>query len=420
MSGDLKLLLVLLIVFLVVVILTIIMVTVVRRTVALRRYRILDKRRKEFDGKIRGMLDRGEKPEAFSIFSFPHRSLEWQAVESVLFSLLEDKKYEAHAPVLFDRLGYRVYYEKMLTRRNVIEKSSAADKLGRMHCEASVGKLVLLLEEENPEVASVTMRALSKIGSTAALKAVLYQVPGLYSRLLVTRKSIAQALLNFGPKAVPEMVQAGERYGDPVAKAFILQVLKELKSVEALPFAFKCLKHSAPEVRSKALTMIASAGGDLSPEEKDKILPLLDDPVWFVRLQAARTVGLLRHCPTPSLLEKRMLDEKWQVRNAAVAAVIMAASDPVEVFLETLSSKDRYAKESICEEIQKTGFVYQLIENLDPPGTPSCEKSLKVLGIMASLGYGTPVLEYMKNNPDSVIARELATIMPADRKGAVR
>ena len=418
MSGNLKLFLILFIVFLVVVIVTVVMFTIGRRAAAFRKYRILDRRREEFSGRIRDMLDREEKLEAFSIFSFPKNSLEWQAVEFVLFSLIDDKKYEAAGAALFDKLGYRFHYEEMLRKRNSIERSSATDKLGRMRCEASVRKLILLLEEEDPEVASVAVRALSKIGSTTALKAVLYQLPGLYSRLLITRKSIEQALLNFGPSAVPEMVQAGERYGDPVAKAFILEVLGELKSVEALPFAFKCLKHSAPEVRSKALKMIACAGGDLPPAEKDKVLPLLEDPVWFVRLQAAKAVGVLRHCTAPMLLVKRMMDEKWQVRNAAVSAVIMIAPEPAEVFLETLSAPDRYAKESICEEIQKTGYVYRLIENLDPPGTHAHEMSLKVLGAMASFGYGTPIKEYMKNNADSVITRELASIAPADKGAA--
>jgi len=420
MSGNFKYILSVFIVFLVVIILSVIMVTICRRALSFRRYRILDQRREELGGRIRGMLDRGVKLEAFSIFSFPERSMDWQAVEYILIALAEEKKYEAAGIALYERLKYRLYYEKMLKKRNIIERSSAAEKLGRMRCEVSVSKLITLLDEDNPEVTSVALRALSKIGTPAALKAVLEQIPALYARFLVTRKSIEQALLNFGPSAVPEMVRVGERYGDPVAKAFVLEVLGDLKSADALPLAFRYLEHQIPEVRSKALKVIAAVGDGLSPEEKEKVQSMLKDPVWFVRLKAAQAIGALRYCTDPALLVERMVDEKWQVRNAAATAVVKATPNPAEVFLETLSTSDRYAKESICEEIQKTGFVYRLIENLDPPGTGIYETSRKLLGIMALLGYGTPLKEYMKDNADSGIAKELASIVLDDETGAAR
>jgi hypothetical protein len=64
--------------------------------------------------------------------------------------------------------------------------------------------------------------------------------------------------------------------------------------------------------------------------------------------------------------------------------------------------------------------VYQLIDNLDFPGSRVYETSRKVLGIMASLGYGTPLKEYMKDNAGNRIAGELASIIPADETGAAR
>jgi len=417
MLSDLKNALSLFIIFLVVIILVVIIVTICRRAIAFRRYRILDLRREEFGGKIRDMLEKKKKLEVFSIFSFPQNSLEWQAVEYTLFALVEEGKYEEAGVALYERLGYRLHYEKMLKKRNIIERSAAAEKLGRMRCKASVDKLINLLDEENPEVASVALRALSKIGTPTALRAVLEQIPVLYARFLVTRKSIEQALLNLGPSAVPEMVRVGERYGDPIAKAFVLEVLGDLKSVEALPLALRCLEHPTPEVRSKALKVIAAVGGGLSSDEKEKVQSMLKDPVWFVRLKAAQAIGALRYCTDPALLEERLVDEKWQVRNAAAIAVVMAASNPAEVFLETLSASDRYAKDSICEEIQKTGFVYRLIENLDPPGTNIYETSRKILSIMALLGYGTPLREYIRDNADSKIAKELASIVPDDEIG---
>ena len=112
-------------------------------------------------------------------------------------------------------------------------------------------------------------------------------------------------------------------------------------------------------MRAKSLKVIGAAGGGLPPGEKDRVLPLLDDPVWFVRLQAAKALGILRHGKAVPLLAKRLVDDNWQVRNAAATAVVLTSDNAIGIFLDTLGATDRYAKESVCEEIQKTDFVYR-------------------------------------------------------------
>lgn len=411
MFADLERILLACIAFILLVILAVLGATIYRRAAALRRYRILDRNRERYGKRFREFIDGGKSFGEFSAFAFPSRSAEWYAVEHVLSEMLADRRYESAGVALFDKLGYRSYYERKLGSRNAIAKSSAVEKLGRMRCEASTGKLVPLLDEQNAEIVPVTVRALSKIGTREALEAVLERLPDLYSRSLVTKKSIESSLQNFGPAAVPVLVRYGERYGDPVSRASVLEVLGILGAPEALPFAFRNLAHGDSEVRAKALKVIGAAGGALPPEEKDKVLALLDDPVWFVRLQAAKALGILRHDKAVPLLAKRLVDSNWQVRNAAATAVVLTSDNAIEIFLDTLGTTDRYAKESICEEIQKTGFVYRLIDNLDSPGRETCEKSREILRIMASLGYGTPLREYLKSSADDRIRKELTPIL---------
>jgi len=105
------------------------------------------------------------------------------------------------------------------------------------------------------------------------------------------------------------------------------------------------------------------------------------------------------------------VDGNWQVRNAAATAVVLTSDDPTGIFLDTLGATDRYAKESVCEEIQKTDFVYRLIDNLDSPVRETYEKSREILKIMASLGYGTPFREYLKSGADDRIRKELTLIV---------
>ena len=182
MFYDLDQILLTFLAFLLLVILTVLGATIYRRAAALRRYRILDGNRERFGKRFRELLDEGKSAEEFSPFAFPPPSAEWHAVEYVLFGLLADRGYESAGVALFDKLGYRSHYERKLGNRNVIVKSSAAEKLGRMRCEASMGKLVPLLDEQNGEIVPVTVRALSKIGTLEALTAVLDRLPDLYSR----------------------------------------------------------------------------------------------------------------------------------------------------------------------------------------------------------------------------------------------
>jgi hypothetical protein len=416
MFAELEQILLAFLAFLLLVILTVLAATIYRRAAALRRYRILDLNRERYGKRFRERIDEGVSVDEFSAFAFPSRSAEWHAVEHVLFGLLEDGRYESAGVALFDKLGYRSHYERKLENRNIIVKSSAVEKLGRMRCEASTGKLAPLLDAQNAEIVPIAVRALSKIGTLEALGGVLDRLPDLYSRSFVSRKSIESSLRNFGPAAVPDLVRYGDLYVDPVSRASVLEVLGVLRAPEALPFAFRNLGDGDSEVRAKALKVIGAAGGGLPPGEKDKVVALLDDPVWFVRLQAAKALGTLRHDKAEPLLAKRLVDGNWQVRNAAATALVLASDNAIGIFLDTLGATDRYAKESVCEEIQKTNFVYRLIDNLVSPGGETYGKSREILTIMASLGYGTPLREYLESGADDGIRRELTLIV---RQGAV-
>lgn len=411
MFADLDQVLLAFIGFVLLVILTVLVATIYRRAAALRRYRKLDRNRERYGKRFRELIDEGKSFDEFSAFAFPVRSPDWHAVEHVLSALVEDRKYESAGVALFDRLGYRSYHERELGNRDVIAKSSAVEKLGRMRCEASTGKLVPLLDGQDARIVSVAVRALSKIGTREALEAVLERLPALYSRSLVTKKSIERSLRNFGPAAVPDLVRHGERYGDPVSRASVLEVLGILGAPEALPFAIRNLDHGDSEVRAKALKAIGAAGRDLPPGEKDRVLALLDDPVWFVRLQASKALGILRYDKAVPLLSKRLVDANWQVRNASATAVVLTSDDAIGIFLDTLGATDGYAKESVCEEIQKTDFVYRLIDDLGSPAGETYEKSREILRIMAHLGYGTPLREYLKSGADERIRKELTLIL---------
>jgi hypothetical protein len=390
---------------------TVLCATVYRRAARVRKYRNLDRDKARYGVLLRDSIKGENLSEDLSPFVFQVGSPKWHAVEHVLSELAEEPGYAAGAFSLFDKLGYRSHYEGRLGSRDVITKTSAVNKLGRMRCGASTGKLVPLLDEQSVEIVPVTVRALGTIGTAEALESLLERLPGLHARSRVTKKSIETSLWSFGPVGVPTLIHYGERYTDPASRASVLEVLASLKAREALDFAIENLGHADSEVRAKALKVIGAANGGLPDGEKDRVLPLLDDPVWFVRLKAVKALGNLKHAKAGVLLAKRLVDENWQVRNAAATAVIAVDEKPIDIFLDSLGHTDRYAKESVCEEIQKTGFVYRLIDNLGSTDREVFGKSRDILKIMGSLGYGTPLREYADTGPDARIRKELALLL---------
>jgi hypothetical protein len=130
---------------------------------------------------------------------------------------------------------------------------------------------------------------------------------------------------------------------------------------------------------------------------------LLDDPVWFVRLQAAKTIGKVKCENFIDMLKKLALDERWQVRDAATLALVELGDESLDAFLELLETPDRYAKESISEEIQRTGFVLNLIEYLGGFNLEKKAKAERILSSMHSVGFSTPLRELLetgKSHPD--------------------
>ncbi len=141
-------------------------------------------------------------------------SNEWQAVEDVLLRLIDRDRYQDVTKELFARLGYISYYEERLASGNVHARSLSIDKLGKMKSSASVPRLIGLLDAENPEIVSVTVRTLSKIGGAESLQAIAERLPALLGGSVVARKTMHTALLAFGADAVPYLVERKEGGND--------------------------------------------------------------------------------------------------------------------------------------------------------------------------------------------------------------
>jgi len=417
MHADLMLILITTaIAALVLLIMALLLASIVRRVLNDRMYGKLDALRHEYGRRLSQALELEGIAVQKEAFLAKPGSLAWQAVEDVLFAVVSEGKFADKGRTLFQKLGYMAFSEEQLAGRNVLARASAIDKLGRMRCTASTPKLIPLLEEGDPEILSVTVRALSRIGTKEALAAIIGRLPDILGRSLVTRKAMETALLNFGEIAIPYLIGHHWERADPWITSCILETLSHLApDARSVSLAIEHLQSPNAEVRSKALKVLGRADANIPRRLDELVLPLLEDPIWFVRLQAAKSAGALVLKATARPLGKLLFDKNWHVRRQAALALTGFGHTAIDIFLEALSASDGYAKESICEEIEKAGFSDRLIANLGGVDGPLRTKSRDILKIMQGLHFSTPLIAYLEKGDDERIKQEIRCFLTDER-----
>ena len=400
--NDLRMILFAVIITVFCLILVSVLFSVIRRVSNKRRYEKLDKLRDTFRPLITAGITSG------SIGSIHHYikksklragSPEWAALEDVLLELSEKNGQKNYSRKLFDEFGYtRHYQNQLLQDGSSIVLSSAADKLGRIGDPSVIEALVNLLTHKKPEVVTVAFRALCRIGTVNALHHVLFSLPALLENRRVTVKTIQTSLLLFGPWAGDELLHYARKTDNPEILAVIFETLITFPAKpEVFEFTLKKLSHPDPELRGKALRLIARGGMGTISYDPEVFSQLLHDPVWFIRLQTAKTIGKIKCKNFVDMLKKLAIDERWQVRDAAALSLAELGDASLDAFLELLETPDRYAKESIAEEIQRTGFVLSLINYIGDADSEKKAKAKRILTSMHRMGFSTPLREAVEN-----------------------
>lgn len=167
--------------------------------------------------------------------------------------------------------------------------------------------------------------------------------------------------------------------------------LPPLESELAEIFFGRLAFDKSPEVRARVVDVAGYV-------EDSRCLPLLralaNDPEWFVRLRAVR--ALARHHLTPlSAFGPRLTDPNWRVREAAAEELCALGSAGVSALLDHFSTtRDRYSKEQIAEQIGKAGLLPSFLETFSDPGRESARKSLEA---MVCMGKGQELLPALGN-----------------------
>lgn len=364
------------------------LMSVLRREYNNRKYREMDRLRAAYHAKLMHAFAAGRAPDERDLAAAPG-SRRWQAMEAVLLDCVANNGYEEQARFLLSSRGYIAFYEELLQDDSAQVRAESIHKLGRMKSIQSVPKLIPLLDDPNGEIASVTMRALSNIGSDEGLRAIVDRLAALLSSGRVTPKAIGTALFAFGPRGIPLLTERWPEFRTPPAAASVLEVLSGLPpDARTVPLALGALTADNPEVRSRSLKVLGRKE-HLSgwPDLPDRIVPLLRDPVWYVRLQALRSLQPFASERTIEVQGKLLRDDIWQVRNEAARSLLLFGERSFDILLHVLGGSDRYAKDSICEEIGNTDFHPQLLRYRESGDDALRDKAGRILDAIRALGF---------------------------------
>lgn len=289
-------------------------------------------------------------------------------------------------------------------------RAEAAENLGIIRHRPSWPLLVEALADPHATVRSAAARALAQIGEPESFS-------GLAERLRsaaldpvppISGASLKMALAAFPLSEAPRLkafledpcwqvrslaagIVSAMAEQEAAACAKQERELRPLESELAEIFFGRLAFDKSPEVRARVVDVAGYV-------DDSRCVPLLralaNDPEWFVRLRAVR--ALARHSLTPpSAFSPCLTDPNWRVREAAAEELCALGSLGVSTLLDHFSTtRDRYSREQIAEQIGKAGLLPSFLETFGDPGRESANASLwkgrsaseKVEALLTALG----------------------------------
>lgn len=309
-----------------------------------------------------------------------------------------------------ERFGYGERFRVLTRSAWAWRRMDAARWLGRLDHRDGTADLIRLTGDRSVRVRSAAVAALGSArgpGTLAALVTCLDGIGTAADRRGLPSDIVTRALVGQGADAVQALLPRMHSRSSAVRR-IVVDVLAcapesdpRIRNVLAA-----ALQDRDAEVRAAAAKAIGHVGDTGAVALLAKTL---SDPVWFVRLQAARALGALAHHRAVRPLVSALTDESWQVRAVAADALRRLGEPAVPGLTECLfSSRDRYAKEQVVEELQRTPFLHEQVEALDSQAPGAVFAAQRFLREVARHGATTVLLAALRAHPRVTVRRRLA------------
>ena len=404
------------------VILVVFTAVLIRRLYKERFFTALDREREIYAPLVDALVS--SAPVDMTLFENPVNSIKWLAVEELLLNTIDGIAIDGvaidgvvvddlsrvksdRARDSFETLGITDIYLTDLKSSNKYRASLCADRLGRIGCERAVPELIEALKSGSRDIKNMAVNALGLIGDERAISPLMERFREVIGEKEdISGRIIKNALIAFGPGALPYLLT---ELGSSLwrVRSRVLDVLCEIDDPSLKEVFLRALSDLEPDVRAKGargLGVIKEADGVIEP-----LTRLYEDEVWVVRYHCVKALGAIKDECSIELFKRAIADANWQVRRAASEALggygLSAIKELTDVMLR---STDRFAREQVAEELQRSGLIYAIVESLrNPAGSKPAEDMLFDVG---RNGVISPLLDAMYD-PDPIMRCKAAILL---------
>jgi HEAT repeat protein len=154
----------------------------------------------------------------------------------------------------------------------------------------------------------------------------------------------------------------------------------------------------APQVRAAVAKAFRGAEGGAAAAAA---VPLLRDPEWLVRAQAARTLSVVGDARIGHELVPLLRDGQWWVRTAAKETLATLGAGSLDVLVPLLADPDEFARNGAAEVLLATGAIARWAdESLSEPDDGPLSRLLA-----EALSAGGPSVQHVAESTVSEGAR---------------
>jgi HEAT repeat protein len=262
-----------------------------------------------------------------------------------------------------------------------VPRALAVDHLGKLAPEFSQVFVAEALHDPSSQVRRVAVEAIGKSRHPAAIPLLLEELrksidEGNDVSLRTTKSALICYNLEDISHFLPFLSHPSRR-----VRFFVVDAVREI-FVKASRYTSISRANLSQEIRTAFLTKVASdtfadvrARGAAvianfrEPQATDVLRKLLADENEFVRLHTVRVCNDPFYSDLVPDIVRCLADNKWRVREAAAQTLsAFGHRGSNELYRYFIVAKDSYAAEQIAEEVQRTGNIRTLLEELSGGG----------------------------------------------------
>lgn len=237
-------------------------------------------------------------------------------------------------------------------------------------------ELARALRDPDPDVVG---GAVTILGSRSDLESAALLVTALRAGRY-SRSRVAAQLEAF-PLPVADLLRPLLEDPEPAVRQWGATLLGRYPSAQTELDLAALITDEAPQVRAsvlKSLTRIESRFA------VPAAVTALGDPVWFVRVHAARALGGLGEVDQAPELVALLADRQWWVRTAAKESLQELGEAVTSAVMPALKSDDKFVRDGAAEVLQNIGVIDALTRRLE--SAPHDELALHTLRTIFQAG----------------------------------